>query len=661
MLLDAYGWPQQNRAGERAAWIIGLCLLSGLFWAQGPEQVHAERRPVSPDSLSISTVSTIAYVRASDQPGKAPDLRHDTVTVRGRISAEPGVFPDSTIAFLQDQTAGIAVRLPENTTVQRGDLLRVRGVVHYENGLTYLDGLSTTTGRVLAWKPDPMPTTVSTATRGNYEGRLVRVQGQVATKRNAPDGHYLVLTDGKQHTDHHIAVFVRRSRTAPNHFEQFAIGDDVQITGILSRYADSPVDVAHLVFPRDRRDLEEESTVSSGTQTIILFVVGGTLFAVIALMTLRSAVRQRNQQLVESRARFRRLAEATREGIILHRDGDILDVNRALTEMTGYNRGDLVDRPLSDVLSDSVPELDREALQNHSEDTYETVVRREDGSTFPAAVDDRVVATGNKRVHVIAIRNITEQKRRETELREAKEEAEQMARLKSSLLNNMSHEFRTPITSILGYADLILDEPEADHHNFAQQIRNSGKRLSRTLRAVLEMAQIEGGQLDVQPGPVDIGSLVRTVVDEHRSENGPSFEITGTTDTVHTDRHLVRRVLENLIHNATKFTPDTGQVTVTIESTESSVTVAVSDSGVGIDPAFQDDLFSPFKQESTGRTRTHEGMGLGLSLTKRMLDLLDGTIEVESEKGEGSTFTVGIPARSPESTPPPPTQKADSS
>lgn len=219
-----------------------------------------------------------------------------------------------------------------------------------------------------------------------------------------------------------------------------------------------------------------------------------------------------------------------------------------------------------------------------------------------------------------------------------------MARLKSSLLNNMSHEFRTPITSILGYADLILEEPEADHREFARRIQTSGRRLSHTLRAVLEMAQIESGQMTVETGQVDLDVLVRDVVDEHRwDESGPSMQVSGTTAQVQTDRRLVRRIVDNLVHNAVKFTPNTGQVHVTVRANGAAAEIAVADSGVGIDPDFQDDLFSPFEQESTGRTRTHEGMGLGLSLTKRMLDLIDGTIDVESEKGDGSTFTVRIP------------------
>lgn len=600
------------------------------------------------DTLATNVVSTIEEVREAEQPGTVPDQRGDTVTVRGRISAGQGVLSDSAFVFVQDKTAGIAVRLPGGSVGERGDLVWVRGVVRHRAGWTYLEGQRVVEGKFVRWNPDPMPITVATAATGLHAGQLVRVRGEVAARGQTKTGSYLFLTDEETPTGPQVAVFTPQARTEIP-LRQFNVGTEVGVTGVLSRqqnesaYPADGQEVTYQVLPRKEEEVQEQPTVSSGTQTIILFVVGGTLFAVIAVMTLRSAVRRRTQQLVESRARFRRLAEATREGIILHESGEILNVNRALTDMTGYSRQELVGHSFGDVLAASVPELEREDLRDHSDEIYETIVVRKNGSRFPVEVDQRVVAAGEKRVRVMAIRDITERKRRETELRRAKEEAEQMARLKSSLLNNMSHEFRTPITSILGYSDLILEEPDANHREFAQRIRKSGERLSRTLQAVLEMAQIESGRVTLQNESVDLGTLAREVVDEYQLEQGPTCEVNGQVESIRTDRRLIRRVIEHLVHNAIKFTPETGRVSVTVEKREAAVHIAISDSGVGIDPAFQDDLFSPFEQESTGRTRTHEGMGLGLSLTKRMLDLLDGTIDVESEKGKGSTFTVALP------------------
>jgi signal transduction histidine kinase len=205
---------------------------------------------------------------------------------------------------------------------------------------------------------------------------------------------------------------------------------------------------------------------------------------------------------------------------------------------------------------------------------------------------------------------------------------------------------RTPVTSIIGYAELILEEPEVDHAEFADRIRQSGKRLSRTLQAVLDMAQLESGTLRVEDDDIRIEPLIHEVVEEHRAsaqEKGVSIHVeTRGIATLHTDRTLLHRSLSNLVHNAVKFTED-GRVDVEATPAEPGVQITIADTGIGIDSEFRPHLFEPFKQESEGRARTHEGTGLGLALTKRMIELLGGTIEVKSRKGEGSTFTVEVP------------------
>jgi signal transduction histidine kinase len=250
-------------------------------------------------------------------------------------------------------------------------------------------------------------------------------------------------------------------------------------------------------------------------------------------------------------------------------------------------------------------------------------------------------------VRVVAIRDVTERKKWEQEILRAKEEAEEMAQLKSSLLNNMSHELRTPITSIIGYAELILNEPDTDHEDFALRIQESGQRLSRTLRAVLEMAQVESGTLEVTRTDVDVRLLVRKVVDRHRSTAEQKdltlqTQVRAPDGSFYTDLTLVRRILDNLVHNALKFTEE-GQVEVEVETDAGGMRLAVSDTGIGIAPDFREQLFDPFTQESAGRSRTHEGTGLGLALADRMVALLGGDVEVESVKGEGTTVVVWIP------------------
>lgn len=633
-----------ERRGRR--WSGALVVAGVLFILVGfsPGRLGA---PASPDSSDVVPATSIAAVQANRDEDLVPERLGDTLLIRGRASVTTGVLPDSARIFVQDESAGVAVDLPEGAVVNRGDSLWVRGIVRQEYGLTLLEGLEYGHVGATSQSPEPFPLTVSAAAGETYEGRLVRVRGHVRASRSNDGGEYLLLEDETRDASARIAVFVPNHRLKDIDLSGFEVEETVTVTGVLSQHSFSePHDDYYQILPRQQQDVEKAGLLVGIDETIIRLVVVGGLLAVIVVFALQAAVRRRTQQLAESRARFRRLAEATSEGIILHKDGEILDVNRAFTDMVGYDRDALVGRDIVDVLSESTGSFVEDRLEDRAQEAYEVVMVRQDGSSFPAEIEEKVVGVEDRNVRVAAIRDVTERKQRETELLLAKEEAEQLARLKTSLLSNMSHEFRTPITSIIGYAELILEEPEAEHERFANRIRQSGKRLSRTLQAVLEMAQLESGTLRVQEEEVAVRSLILNVLKQYRSsveENRLSLDISGEQEvSVLTDRDLLSRIVGNLLDNAVKFTEE-GEIVVTVEAAEPGVRIAVSDTGIGIDPAFRPDLFEPFKQESDGRTRTHGGTGLGLALTKRMVELLGGTIEVESSKGEGSTFTVELP------------------
>ena len=631
-----------RRVWRGAVWGLVILLVCG---GTGEVPTGAETPPPRRDTLSAA--SSIKDARMPSRRASGPTRIGDTVVVRGRASVGTGGLPDTSLIFVQDQTAGIAVQMPDGPAVRRGDSLWVKGIIQQQAGLTRLQGVQYERVNGLTRYPEPIPLTVSAAAGEGYEGQLVQVRGRVVANQANAGGQFLLLADPVPYAEARITVFVPRRRSDELSLDGFAPDDRVAITGVLSQYdRRAPYTASYQVLPRDPRDLNDDAGTNDHYRTIILVIVGGALLAVVVVLTLRSAVRRRTQQLVESRARFRRLAEATTEGIILHREGDILDVNRALTDMMGYGRDELMGRSFQSVLSKSTRKPDWDALQASSESPTEVMLVRKDGSSFPAEIDERVVTAAEQRVRVAAIRDITERKRREAELVEAKEEAEEMAQLKSSLLNNMSHEFRTPITSILGYAEVILEEPHADHEPFARHIRQSGQRLSRTLQAVLEMAQLEAGTIQVTPEDVEVGPVVREVVREYREPpQGDAVSVrmdVSASCTLQTDRQLLRRVVGNLVHNALKFTHD-GEVQVSAEARGASAVITVEDSGSGIPSEFREHLFTPFKQASEGRTRTHEGVGLGLALTKRMLDLLGGQIDIDSEEEVGTTVVVTLP------------------
>lgn len=231
---------------------------------------------------------------------------------------------------------------------------------------------------------------------------------------------------------------------------------------------------------------------------------------------------------------------------------------------------------------------------------------------------------------------------------EARRHAEEMSRMKGAFLSNMSHEIRTPLTAIIGFADVLLYEVTGEAREMTQLIQESGVRLLDTLNSVLDLAQLEGGSLKLRPEPVCLEAEARAVIDlfqQQASERGLylRFEREGAAaEPLSLDRMAVSRILTNLVSNAVKFTQE-GGVTVRLTEGPAGATVAVADTGVGMDAAFLPKLFEEFSQESQGLSRAYEGSGLGLAITKRLVDLVGGDLHVQSTKGQGTTVTVVFP------------------
>ena len=243
---------------------------------------------------------------------------------------------------------------------------------------------------------------------------------------------------------------------------------------------------------------------------------------------------------------------------------------------------------------------------------------------------------------------LREREKYEAQLRHEKERAEEAARLKSAILNNMSHEFRTPMTGILGYADILIDEVDEAYSEFAQTIHDYGERLMNTLDAVLELARLEAAATEPQKASIDVAGLARAVVrDAERSatEKGLALhaDLPDAPLMAELDPSAFERVLQILVDNAIKFTLE-GTVHVEVMPGNGDTLHAhVRDTGVGISKDFRPHLFEPFRQESMGERREFEGNGLNLSIAKRLVDLIGGEIHVESTKGVGSTFTLAVP------------------
>ncbi len=235
-------------------------------------------------------------------------------------------------------------------------------------------------------------------------------------------------------------------------------------------------------------------------------------------------------------------------------------------------------------------------------------------------------------------------------LQRANLELQEADRMKSEFLTNMSHELRTPLNAIIGFSEILHTTPdlsEAERSEFAETIHTSGRNLLKLINDILDLTHIRAGRLELRPSPC----LLAEAIDAAMSENAAAAnqkELTVRSEVDRTyqvvfDPRSLRHVLQNLINNAVKFTPPHGSVVVRVMETAPGTVVEVSDTGIGIKTEDQPRLFEEFRQVDGSTSRGYEGIGLGLALSKRLVELQGGHIWVESLPGKGSSFRFLIP------------------
>jgi len=237
-------------------------------------------------------------------------------------------------------------------------------------------------------------------------------------------------------------------------------------------------------------------------------------------------------------------------------------------------------------------------------------------------------------------------------LMEAKQKAEDASRVKSIFLAQMSHEIRTPLNGILGFAEVLhteFDNPDVKNH--AEIILDSGKRLLQTLSQILDLSRVESGKMDLSIGKINVSRVIDDIIvlyTDAAKKKGLSIERVPDSFTLilELDEQLLKNALDNLVNNAVKFTQEGGiRITTGIETIGGIRygCIWVCDTGIGIPQEFLHTIFEDFRQVSEGSTRNYDGTGLGLSLTRKFVNLSGGEIAVESELAEGTTFILRFP------------------
>jgi two-component system sensor histidine kinase/response regulator len=360
------------------------------------------------------------------------------------------------------------------------------------------------------------------------------------------------------------------------------------------------------------------------------------------------------------------ISSSMEEGVYaIDRDGNLTYMNPAAERMLGWSQEELAGRFAHDAFHARRPDGStmpwQACPQRHvlstgepygTENDYFT---RKDGTLFPVAYVSGAVVTNQMVVGaVLTFRDITERRRTEDAMRWANEELQRASRMKSEFLANMSHEIRTPMNGVIGMTGLLLDTNlSAEQREFAETIRSSGEALLTIINDILDFSKIEAGRLDIEEVDFDIRRVVEDVVDllgaqvRAKGLEMASLVYREVPRVLGGDPHRIRQVLTNLMGNAVKFT-SRGEVVLRVEKAAergSTVTLrfTVSDTGIGIAPEARERLFEAFTQADASTTRRYGGTGLGLTISRRLVELMGGQIGVESEEGTGSSFWFTVP------------------
>ncbi len=364
---------------------------------------------------------------------------------------------------------------------------------------------------------------------------------------------------------------------------------------------------------------------------------------------------QAEKKLEERTAYLNALIENSPVAIVGHDSQDVVQMcNPAFEHMFHYRQEDVVGAKLDDLimteeLASEVVSITDRVLKGESVHLT-TRRRRRDGTLLDVDVHGVPLMIGGKLLGAFGLyQDITERKRAEEELRKAKEAAEAASRAKSEFLANMSHEIRTPMNGIMGMTELALDtELTLDQREYLAMVKASADSLLRVINDILDFSKIEAGKLDMDRVEFNVrdilGETLRALaIRAHRKGLELSYRVEPAVPArLLGDPGRLRQLIVNLVGNAIKFT-NSGEVVVGVEI-ESMSSDAVrlhfvaSDTGIGISPEKQKQIFEAFEQADNSTTRRYGGTGLGLAISRRLVELMGGRLSVQSEPGQGSAF-----------------------
>jgi two-component system sensor histidine kinase/response regulator len=370
-------------------------------------------------------------------------------------------------------------------------------------------------------------------------------------------------------------------------------------------------------------------------------------------------------ELTSRQEKYEALANAALEIVVIHRDGEIIEVNGAFEREFGYKASEIVGRSVLTIAPPEDHAHGREIIRDQISGKRIAKLVRRNGTQFKGEIDSRFFMYREMKCKMVCIQNVNDRldaeqaavevaKQMETVLLERSREAFESARMKSEFLANMSHEIRTPLNAIIGFAELLGDTNPSDvQKRYLRTMSESSELLLGLINDVLDFSKIDAGKLELESLQFSIASAIESQADllsSRAQQKGVNIVTSIDSDlpaTVRGDAGRIGQILLNLIGNAIKFTAR-GHIEVrslleSVKEDRATVRFEVVDTGEGLRPGVAEKLFRPFTQADSSTSRKHGGTGLGLSICKRLVEAMGGKIGVESVLGAGSKFWFTLP------------------
>lgn len=375
-----------------------------------------------------------------------------------------------------------------------------------------------------------------------------------------------------------------------------------------------------------------------------------------------SEITEVRTNLLGSQLKSQGIIDTAVDGIITADKNGIIDsFNKAAEKIFGYKSNEVVGQNVNMLMPEPYHSEHTKYLGNYLRTGKRKVIGigrevsglRKDGTTFPMDLSLGEVDLDKQRLFTGIVRDITDRKKAEKELQEAKEVAEEATKAKSQFLAKMSHELRTPLNSVIGFSNILLKNKDNNllkkDMTFLERIRDNGKHLLELINDVLDLSKVEAGRMELELTSISLDVLIAEIIGQFEGQvkdNGVALgaDLPATVAPLQTDAGKLKQVLLNLISNALKFT-EKGRVTVSVTVNDEDnypTCIEVTDTGIGIPEDRLERIFESFEQAEVNTSRKYGGTGLGLPICKSLCELMGYRIMVESEVGVGSTFSIHL-------------------